>query len=107
MARNNMALKRESEESVNNNAPKRICPASEPSFPHTAYNVLLSGHPEGIAFLFSPRFSNALYGSAGRLAVEYNITSDQAIEELRRLLAIKVSAEDNNAEKISPTPLSM
>jgi hypothetical protein len=69
------------------------------------YQQLLLRSPEGITFLFSTRFSNDLQVAASQLSVDYNVTADQAIEELRRLPAIKAFTEDHNADKISPTTL--
>jgi hypothetical protein len=37
----------------------------------------------------------------------YEVLPEVAIEEFRRLIAIKVFTADVDAEKISPTPLSM
>lgn len=71
-----------------------------------AYQHMLPGNPKGIAFLFSPRFSEALDVPATRVATEYRTTKEKAIEELRRLLVIKVFMADESAHKISPTPLS-
>lgn len=61
---------------------------------------------EGIAFLFAPRFSDVLYGAAARVTRAYNTYPVKAIEEFRRLLALKVLTRDYRATKISPTPLS-
>jgi hypothetical protein len=71
------------------------------------YQSMLPQNLEGIAFLFSSRFSEALQVPAQRVAIPYQITEAEAIEELRRLLAIKVFTADEDANKISPTPLSM
>ena len=78
--------------------------------------------PRGIQFLFSPAFSSAILVSpyylknpktcanlkvtAEHVASTYKITQEEAIEEFRRLLAIKAFTMDENATKISPTPLS-
>lgn len=70
------------------------------------YQQMLPKSPEGIEFLFSARFSDALRVPAERVAIEYRITKDDAIEELRRLLVIKAFTADEDATKISPTPLS-
>jgi hypothetical protein len=70
------------------------------------YHQLLPKNPEGIAFLFSPPFFEALEVRAGRLAIKYQINIEDAIEELRRLLAIKAFTVDKDGNKISPTPLS-
>jgi hypothetical protein len=70
------------------------------------YQQLLPKNPEGIAFLFSPSFFEALEVRAERLAIRYQINIEDAIEELRRLLAIKAFTVDKDGNKISPTPLS-
>ncbi|PMD45493.1 hypothetical protein L207DRAFT_629947 [Hyaloscypha variabilis F] len=70
-----------------------------------AYRHLLPKSREGIAFLFSSTFSDALQAPAERAATLHEVTREQAIEELRRLLAIKVFTVDEDATKISPTPL--
>jgi hypothetical protein len=67
---------------------------------------MLPENPEGIAFLFGTRFSEALQVPAMRVAIQYQITKEDAIEELRRLLIIKAFTADIDANKISPTPLS-
>ncbi|KAF8853886.1 ubiquitin-domain-containing protein [Acephala macrosclerotiorum] len=69
------------------------------------YQHMLPNNPEGIAFLFDSRFSEALSVPADRVAIQYRITKDDAIEELRRLLVIKAFAVDEKATKISPTHL--
>jgi hypothetical protein len=70
------------------------------------YEHMLPENPEGIAFLFGTRFSEALQVPAMRVAIQYQITKEDAIEELRRLLMIKAFTADIDANKISPTPLS-
>jgi hypothetical protein len=70
------------------------------------YRHLLPKSREGIAFLFSSTFSDALQAPAERAATLHEVTREQAVEELRRLLAIKVFTVDEDATKISPTPLS-
>lgn len=71
------------------------------------YQRFLPNNLEGIGFLFGQRLSDAIQVPAERVADEYNITKEDAIEELRRLLAIKTFTNDNDGIKISPTPLSM
>jgi hypothetical protein len=68
---------------------------------------MLPKTPEGRTFLFSPRFSEGLQLPAERVAIRYQVTKAQAIEEFRRLIAIKTFTVDEDATKISPTPLSM
>jgi len=80
-----------------NNVPEAVLPA---------YQHLLIRNPDGIAFLFSSQFSEAIQAIAKNVAAEYHISSEDAIEELRRLLAIKTFTVDEDATKISPTPLS-
>jgi hypothetical protein len=67
---------------------------------------MLPKNHRGIAFLFSRDFSNALQVPAERIAIDYGITKEAAIEEVRRFLAIKVFAVDEIAIEISPTALS-
>ena len=71
------------------------------------YQNMLPKTPEGRTFLFGPRFSEALQVPAERVAIRYQVTKAQAIEEFRRLIAIKTFMVDEDATKISPTPLSM
>lgn len=70
------------------------------------YHQMLPKNPEGVNFLFNSSFADALEIPAKRLAKEYCITEDEAIEEFRRLVAIKTFTVDQDATKISPTPLS-
>jgi hypothetical protein len=77
-----------------------------PSSVLKTYQQLLPENPQGIAFLFNAQFSEALDAAAKRVASEYMIAKGSAIEEFRRLLAIKVFTVDKFATKISPTPLS-
>lgn len=63
--------------------------------------------PDGIAFLFDSRFSLALDSIVDRISVTHGRAQFFIIGELRRFLAIKVFVNDINAEKISPTPISM
>jgi hypothetical protein len=72
-----------------------------------AYQHMLPRSPEGRTFLFSPRFSEALQLPAERVAIRYQVTKAQAIEEFRLLIAIKTFTVDEDSTKISPTPLSM
>lgn len=77
--------------------------------PHRVFSVyrqMLLDRPEGIAFLFSPRFFETLQATAENVADEYMITLEEAIEEFRRLVAMKTFADDQYATKISPSPLS-
>lgn len=71
------------------------------------YEQLIPENSQGIHFLFSPNFSEALDTTARRAAAEYQITKEDVLEELRRFLAIKVFTVDEYATKISPTPFSM
>jgi len=68
---------------------------------------MLPKHADGIAFLFGSAFSEALQAPAERAAVLFQVTEEEAIEEFRRLLAIKTFKVDEDATNISPTPLSM
>lgn len=69
------------------------------------YRQPLPNPPEGIVFLFSTRFSEALKDPALQATLLYDVTAEQVIEELRRLLAIKTLMEDHKADKISSTSL--
>lgn len=70
------------------------------------YQQLLPDNPQGAAFLFGPRLLEALEEPLEQLTNQYDLTAETAIEELRRLLAIKTYTADRHATKISPTPLS-
>lgn len=70
------------------------------------YRKILPGKPKGVAFLFSPYFWETLLDSAVKAASEYMVTWEEAIEEFRRLIAIKTISQDQYATIISPTPLS-
>jgi hypothetical protein len=69
------------------------------------YEHMLPKSPEGRAFLFSPRFSGGLQVPAERIAIRYQVTNAEAIEEFRRLIAIKTFTVDEDATKISHTPI--
>lgn len=60
----------------------------------------------GVEFLFSSRFADTLQKTAQVLALTYRITADEALDEFRRLLAIKVLTEDMDAQVVTPTTLS-
>ncbi len=96
-------VKRELEELSDNNAiaeatpvpakRQRIAPAMSvhaaidpPDSALQVYQQMLPKNPEAIAFLFGSRFSDALQVPAERVANDYNITKENAIEELRRRL---------------------
>ncbi|KUJ11530.1 ubiquitin-domain-containing protein [Mollisia scopiformis] len=70
------------------------------------YRQIVLNKAEAVAFLFGSRFSDALQVPAERAAMLYRTTGALAIEEFRRLLAIKMFTVDTDADKISPTPLS-
>ncbi|RDW60196.1 hypothetical protein BP5796_11802 [Coleophoma crateriformis] len=74
---------------------------------HPVYKTLLAHAPNGINFLFSTQLYDMLKGTASQdhIARIYNVTIERAVEELRRLLAIKTFMRDYDADKISPTPL--
>ena len=71
-----------------------------------SYCKALPNNAKGIAFLFSSRFYDALQVPAQTVAFAFDTSVDSAIEEFRRLIAIKVFTTDKEAEIISPTPLS-
>jgi hypothetical protein len=58
-----------------------------------------------INFIFSKVFSTALQKEASKARV-YGVSAEDAIEEFRRLLMIKVFTADVDATKISPSPIS-
>ena len=69
------------------------------------YQHMLPNNPKGIAFLFNESFSDAP-DNVEDVAIAYHVHKDDAIEELRRLLVIKALTGDEDANEISPTPLS-
>ncbi|RDW84380.1 hypothetical protein BP6252_01970 [Coleophoma cylindrospora] len=74
---------------------------------HPVYKTLLAHAPNSIEFLFSTRLYDVLKESASqdRITRTFNVTIERAVEELRRLLAIKTFMRDHDADKTSPTPL--
>ncbi|KAF4618981.1 hypothetical protein G7Y89_g14866 [Cudoniella acicularis] len=60
-----------------------------------------------VKYLHSPRFVEVIKKAAiqTRVTIIYNVTIDQAVEEFRRLIALKTFYKDQNAEMLSPTPL--
>lgn len=73
---------------------------------HPAFAKLMPDSPDGIQFLFGQRFYDAMRQEFfdRRFGFQYQVTSSLAIEELRRLIALKVYSKDE-AKFISPTPL--
>jgi hypothetical protein len=71
-----------------------------------AYQRMLPDRPQGVSFLFTPRFTRVLQQAAESVAIEYQITKEDALEEFRRMLVIKAFIVDTDATKIGPTPLS-
>jgi hypothetical protein len=102
--------KRQRKEIESSRTSPTMSPATAtPSVPQAVlqvYQQMLPKNHEGIEFLFDERFSQALQVPAERVATAYNISKEDAIEELRRLLVIKAFTVDKDANKISPTPLS-
>lgn len=86
---------------------KQLGPTAVPAQPdiHHAFHRLITNSPQSIAFLYGSRFTNAMKEAASNAAVLFNVTAAQAIEELRRLLALKVFARDDQGRKIGATPL--
>ncbi|CAG8975316.1 hypothetical protein HYALB_00010559 [Hymenoscyphus albidus] len=74
---------------------------------HASFRDLMPNSPQTIAFLHGPRFSDAMNEAATAINTtgSFNVTPAQAVEELRRFLALKVFIHDDKAEKLSPTPL--
>ncbi|CAG8962309.1 hypothetical protein HYFRA_00005364 [Hymenoscyphus fraxineus] len=68
---------------------------------------LMSGNQECVYFLHSSRFSDAMKEAAisTHATILYHVTSNQAVEELRRLLALKIHFHDDDGRYLSPTPL--
>jgi len=71
---------------------------------HSAYKKLLPS--KSIAFLYSDTYNTALREDAQILSIRYDVTAEQALEEFRRFIALKVHLKDGNATLLSPTPLS-
>ena len=77
---------------------------TEKSAVHPAYDDLL---PEAArTFLFSDTFSNALAGASRECSHIFNVTEGAALDEFRRLIAIKFWVADVDATKISPSHVS-
>ena len=93
-----------SNESVSTSTSNPV--ALDLSYAPQGYHQLLHGRPQAIAFLFGDIFANTLLVAVDEVATKYQVDWLSAIEEFRRLLALKVFAEDHDAQKISPTPLS-
>ena len=92
-----------------NSSSEPIMSAAGPIVPDAVrqiYQQLLPNNPRGIEFIFSPAFAKALRVPAERASLSYGVTTQQASEELRRLLTIKAFVADEEATKIGPTPLS-
>jgi hypothetical protein len=51
-------------------------------------------------------FAELVNAAASNISEEYRITNEQALEELPRFIAIKITV-DEDATRISPTPLFM
>lgn len=71
---------------------------------HPAYKDLLSR--DAVVFIFSKSFHDALRDKANNCPRIHGVSAEKAIEEFRRLLAIKTWTVDFDATKISPTPIS-
>lgn len=69
------------------------------------YHHLLSA--ASIRYLFSLKFKKAMATAAMTAAIVYDVMEAEALEEFRRLLAIKVFVVDTKATKISPSSLSI
>ncbi|KAL5385215.1 hypothetical protein PMIN02_008943 [Paraphaeosphaeria minitans] len=70
---------------------------------HPAYKDMLSR--DAIVFIFSEAFHDALRDKANDCPRKHGVSAAKAIEEFRRLIAIKTWAVDIDATKISPTPI--
>ncbi|KAL2070290.1 hypothetical protein VTL71DRAFT_13316 [Oculimacula yallundae] len=71
-----------------------------------SYKHLLPNPDTGIDFLYSDSLSTVLKETSVRVAAEYGITEEEALEEFRRFMAIKAFTSDEKAKKVSPTALS-
>lgn len=78
-----------------------------PANDDNVFNGLMPNNPQAMAFLHSPRFTNAMKKAATttNATLTFNVTPNQAVEELRRFLALKVFIHDERANKLDPTKL--
>lgn len=72
---------------------------------HHAFHQLITDSPQIIAFLYGRHFTTTLKETAENAAEDYGVTPDQAVEEFRRLLALKIFSNDSDGRKIGATPL--
>lgn len=72
--------------------------------PISVFRTLLSR--PGVTFLYSERFDKVLRSTAIITASVHELAVEDALEEFRRFIALKVFIADSNATKISPTPIS-
>ncbi|CAG8948920.1 hypothetical protein HYFRA_00002047 [Hymenoscyphus fraxineus] len=72
---------------------------------HPGYKTLLAKTPTGIVFVsvFEAAFAQAAERS--HVQVRFNVTPTEAMEEFRRLIALKVFMKDTYAMLLSPTPI--
>ena len=66
-----------------------------------------SQHFNSYRVLVQLDFAELVNAAASNISEEYRITNEQALEELPRFIAIKMFTVDEDATKISPTPLFM
>lgn len=72
--------------------------------PHSSYGSLLPR--ASIPFLYSKTFADALLGVVLAVCESYNIEREEALEEFRRFIALKVYYKDKDSTFLSATPLS-
>ncbi|KAG4425467.1 hypothetical protein IFR04_001386 [Cadophora malorum] len=65
----------------------------------------ITGETDGIDFLFGQQFAISLLTASERIAFSYQITLEEALQELRRFLVLKVFVSDKDSNKLDPTPL--
>lgn len=71
------------------------------------YEYLLPNNSKAICFVFGSRLSDVLQAPAEHVATVYSVTKEDAVEEFKRLMAIKTYMVDDQSDNLSPTPLSM
>ncbi|KAK7179656.1 ubiquitin-like protein 1 [Paraphaeosphaeria sporulosa] len=95
----------EAKEDVEEQLYNNTAPTADNDIPgaHPAYKDMLS--PDAVVFIFSKSFHDALREKANNCPRKHGVSAEKAIEEFRRLIAIKSWTVDVDAAKISPTPI--
>lgn len=70
------------------------------------FHALLPEQPKALELLFGCHLFDTLKETAQETTRGYRSSVEDAVEEYRRLIAIKAYVVDTNATKINPTPLS-